>query len=181
MKTIFKLTLLFVILFAISCSPESMTDPNLDNSSAKNLSSDLTSKKNANSKKVTRSISNSLESDDYAEAGPLGGFKFYGTMTHLGKIKGIGVTIDIIDNGDGTFNFISDDVIIGANGDEVHAKSNIRFIVIDDETGTYTGGAEITGGTGRFYGASGYLIFENALYDLTTGHASHDAYGEITY
>ena len=91
MKTILKFTLLFVILFAFSCSTES-TEPILDNSDSTNLSSKLLSDKNAKAKKVTRSISNSIVLVDYPEAGECGGFKFNGIMTHMGKIEGIGVS-----------------------------------------------------------------------------------------
>ena len=173
MKTIFKVAMLIAIMVSFSCEHESPVDLNSEDLQVQTDNS-------KKGKKVTKSFSNDLEGDDSPSAGECGGQTFYGTMTHLGKITGFGVTI-CPEDGDDPLTFISNDIIFAANGDEVYTTSTTYFVILSDTEGTYTGGFDITGGTGRFEEATGYGTFENAVYDLTTGHFSHNAIGEITY
>jgi len=175
MKTIFKLAGLFVLLLAFSCQNESLSDPNSDLQQAS---------KSANAKKVTKQITNALESDDDLNStAECGGAFFYGTMSHMGKVSGYteNKTCDWPD--DFTLHLTSYDVTRAANGDEMWGEGDIILHIPTDGStiATIEGGSIITGGTGRFEGATGWFVYENMVYDFVTGHESHTAYGEITY
>ncbi|MCI4443738.1 MAG: hypothetical protein JHC39_09580 [Lentimicrobium sp.] len=181
MKTIAKLALLVTIMMVLSCSDESVTTPLPQNSAAAKLKS-LSAKTGNEGGKVTRPIVNALQSDDYPGAGPLGGAIYYGTMSHLGEVHGIAKTISVSPDSDGNLDIINDEVTVAANGDKLFSTGSIKLIFPSEGTiATITGGSVITGGTGRFNGATGYFIFENMTIDLVTGHESHTAHGEITY
>jgi hypothetical protein len=140
---------------------------------------------------VTRSITNSLQSDPDPSLPPLacgvgGGALFYGTMTihgHVGKVHGPSVNKTCSATPDGKIAITSDDISYFANGDELWTKGNIvvTFPTDGSTTATITGGSTIVGGTGRFKGATGYFIYENMVVDLVTGHESHTSHGEITF
>ncbi|GGK19632.1 hypothetical protein GCM10007962_12130 [Yeosuana aromativorans] len=183
MKTVFKFTLLFVILFALSCTTES-TAPVLDGSDAANLLSKSATNKNANAKRVTRPINTNLESDpDPNTDNPCGESLFYGNVTHMGKVTGYTDGSDCHWTEAGTLISSGHEVTIAANGDELWSDGSIEITFPTDGSNiaTIEGGSTIVGGTGRFEGATGWFIFENMIYNLDTFHESHTAYGEITY
>jgi hypothetical protein len=135
-------------------------------------------------KQITLSIRNSLQSDpDPKPTTACGGYLFYGTFTHLGQVHGKGVSQTCPFNADNTqLAITADDITYAGNGEELWTKTSIviTFPTDGSTTATVTGGAKITGGTGRFEGATGYLIYENMVYDLVTGHESHTSHGKIT-
>lgn len=169
------------ILLLAACTKDSSTDSF--------LLEDIEAKQNGGNR-VTRPISNSLQSDPDPSLPPLacagggyaaGGALFYGTITHLGKVTGNVVNQSCEFLTDGRLKITSKDRIIAANGDFLYTEGTIYVTVVSAETATITGGSTITGGTGRFVGATGYFIYENMVVDLVTGHESHTSYGEITY
>ncbi|MFL1012355.1 hypothetical protein [Flavisericum labens] len=174
MKTILKFTVLFAILLAMSCQTESLDEATITNTEAL----DLTAKKSKKGKRVSKPISNSIEFapiDDVFSA-------FNGTQTHFGKIHGTSETTGVIDNGDGTLTITGNDITYAANGDILYATSELLLTLPAEGTlATYTVSITITGGTGRFDGATGWLNANNGVIDLVTGIGSHAASGEITY
>jgi hypothetical protein len=133
---------------------------------------------------VTLPISDNLQSDpDPNPTTPCGTALFYGTMTYLGKVHGSSVNNSCTYNSDGTqLSLTSDDIVYGENGDQLWTKGSIvmTFPTDGSTTATIKGGSKIVGGTGKYKGATGYLIYENMVYDLVTGHESHTAHGKIT-
>ncbi len=168
------------ILLLAACTKESRSE---NKDQTKELS-DKNSKIASKGKRVTRPISNSLQSDpDPNPTTACGGAIFYGTMSHLGKVHGktVNKTCTFIDAS--TLAITSHDITIAANGDELWTEGSIvvHFPTDGSTIATITGGSTIVGGTGRFAGATGYFIYENMVYDLVTGHESHTSHGEITY
>lgn len=133
---------------------------------------------------VTRPIANSLQSDpDPNPTTPFGGAIAYGTFTHLGKVNAKTVNNSLTYLSATKISITSDDISYAANGEQLWTKGAIVINLPTDgsTTATITGGSTIVGGTGRFAGATGYLIYENMVYDIVTGHESHTSTGEITY
>ena len=133
---------------------------------------------------VTRPISNELQSDpDPNPTSVYGGSIFYGNMTHLGKVHGKTVNTSFAPLSATDFSITSEDIVYASNGDELWTEGNIvvHFPTDGSTIATITGGSTIVGCTGRFTGASGFFIYENMVYDIVTGHESHNAHGEITY
>ncbi len=174
MKTCFKLLFLSSLMFFISCSTESVGE---------DLTTDLTA--TAAKAKKPRPIKNTYVGIDRPDGS---GADFTGNMSHAGKITGHTTTTNFVFNDEFTGGTqTSDDVIVTANGDEIWTSSTVTITFsqesIDDGTfssGTYTGGFEFVGGTGRFVGADGsseivdFGVFGN-------GMAQHKAAGSITY
>jgi hypothetical protein len=81
------------------------------------------------------------------------------------------------------FSITSNDITYAANGDELWTKGSIviHYPTDGSSTATITGGSTIVGGTGRFAGATGFLIYDNMVYNVVTGHESHTGHGKITY
>ncbi len=181
MKTCFKLLFLSSLMFFISCSTESLSE---------DLTTNLTA--TAAKAKKPRPIKNTYVGIDRPDGS---GANFTGNMSHAGKITGMTTTTSftpigfligdafILTGGIQT----SDDVITAANGDEINTFSTVTVTFsqesIDDGTyssGTYTGGFDIDGGTGRFAEAKGreeivdFGVFSN-------GMAQHKAAGWISY
>lgn len=169
------------ILFLAGCTKEAMQD--------NSIQAESQSSKNSTAQKVrvTRPIFNSLQSDPDPSLPPLpcgagGGAIFYGNMNHLGKVYGNVVNKTCGLTADGRLEISSEDIGYAANGDQLWTKGTIYVTFPTSGTiATITGGSTIVGGTGRFEGATGYFIYQNMVVDLTTGHESHTAYGEITY
>jgi len=173
MKTILKVAMLIAIMVSFSCSNESLNDNLYDSAS-----------KSANANRVTKKITNALESDDDPNnPSECGGAIFYGVMSHMGKVSGhtSNRTCNWLD--EVTLAIEADEVTYAANGDEMWSDGYIEITFPTDGStiATIEGGSTIIGGTGRFEGATGWFVFENMVYDLVTGHESHTAYGEITY
>jgi hypothetical protein len=135
--------------------------------------------------RTTFPIFNSLQSDpDPNPTTECGGALTYGNMTFLGKCHGISVNKTCTYSTDGTeLAITSDDITYGANGNELWTKGDIviHFPTDGSTVATITGGSTIVGGTGRYAGATGFLIYENMVYDLVTGHESHTTHGKITF
>jgi hypothetical protein len=115
-------------------------------------------------------------------------------MTHLGKITGINAPSEIYEVVEGGLKSRSiageKDIIYAANGDEVWATNDITIIFTSETTAIYTGLITFVGGTGRFEGATGYMVIENGDLEIvglkTDGVTpiaaiSHVGNGEITY
>lgn len=168
------------ILMLAACKKESTSEDTNQTKALSNKNSEMKSE----SKRITRPISDVLQSDpDPNPTSPYGGAIFYGTMTHLGNVHGRTVNTTFTPITANVFAITSDDICYAANGDELWTKGDIVITYPTDAstTATITGGSKIVGGTGRFAGATGYFIYENMVYDLITGHESHTAHGEITY
>ncbi len=189
MKKIMVLAISILLLAA--CTKESMQENSIQ---AEELSAKNSSKQKA---RVTRPITNSLESDSDPSLPPLsctvpdgfpevaigGGVIFSGNMDHLGKVWGKSVNTSCSVISPTQVEIKSKDIAYAANGDELWTEGSIvvTFPPAGSSIGTITGGSKIVGGTGRFAGATGYFIYENMVVDFATGHESHTAYGEITY
>ncbi len=174
----------FIFMVFVSCDSSSIDESELAATSLSEKSKifDLSEKsKNFKSKQVERDISNSIVATDT----PPSGSTFVGKMTHLGEIHGVVTPTGFLDNGDGTFNFSSNDVLIAANGDELYTETKIVLTFSSALEATYVGGFTITGGTGRFVGATGYLTIPDGVYIINgvtgIGTSTHNAVGKITY
>ena len=78
------------------------------------------------------------------------------------------------------FSFASDNVALSlANGDQIFARYFGTF-TIEDSTGVITGGYEITGGTGRYAGATGAGTVQG-VEDMTTGKGQIQLIGTISH
>ncbi|MGB5270506.1 MAG: hypothetical protein WBN52_08365 [Eudoraea sp.] len=186
MKTIFKFALTTVLLLALSCTQESVTDGTTE---------DLTAT-SAKGKKHAVPIKNSLESDPRTDLPPLtctpsdfppagGGAVFYSTTSHLGKVHGTTINTSCTYNTDGTLTITSDDTTYAANGDILKTEGEITITFPtdpNDPIATITGGSNIVpGGTGRFVNATGRFDYHDMVVNLLTGHESHTSTGWIIY
>lgn len=119
---------------------------------------------------------------------PISGQNFlYGNVSHMGKLKSGSLGTAQVCNITGfdplraTITYT--EVKVAANGDKVFSNS-IIYIVGDTETGgatgTWTGSGIITGGTGRFDGATGAWDFSNARF-FADGTSTWSISGNITY
>lgn len=169
MKTIIQLALSICLIFAMSCTAESVDDPAVDELTATNVRA---------GKKITKPVKNSYTGVDRADGT---GQDFTGTMSHVGKFTGSTFITSFVFNPDGTATLTSDDVIVAANGDEIYTSSEVILVFGNPAgtEGTYSGGFDITGGTGRFDGATGRMTMDNGVFK--DGVATHNAVGEITY
>ena len=135
--------------------------------------------------KITLPIFNKLESDpDPNPQTECGGALTYGNMTFLGKCHGITVSRTCVYNADYTeLAVTSNDTTYGVNGNQLWTNGDIviHFPTDGSTVATITGGSTIVGGTGRYAGATGSLVYENMVYDLVTGHESHVTHGKITF
>ena len=169
MMSILRLALLTTILLAISCSTESVSEYE---------TTDLTA--TAAKAKKPRPIKNNYVGVDRADGS---GADFTGNMSHVGKYTGQTFTTFFEFNADGTGTQRSVDTIVAANGDEIYTESEVIITFSPDDptfsTGTYAGGFDIVGGTGRFEGATGRMDLDNGVFG--GGMATHNAAGTITY
>ena len=176
LKAILKFALLSTFMLAVvSCSTESI---NLEEST------DLTSTP-AKAKKP-RPIKNSFVGVDRFEDEELVGNTFSGNISHGGKYTGEGTTTAFYFTSESEAVQTSVDFMRVANGDLIYTDSEV-FIVFSPESildgsyssGTYSGGFDIVGGTGRFEGAVGRMEMNNGVFD--SEGARHNAKGTITY
>jgi len=164
----------FIFMIFASCDSSSIdeSEPAATSLSAKSIS--------LKTKQVERDISNTFVGTD-TPTGSIG----EGIMTHLGIFHGVQTATLFQNNGDGTFNYASNDIITAANGDELYTQSTVLLTFSSALEATYVGGFTITGGTGRFVGATGYLSIANGVYiingDTGIGTSKHNAVGKITY
>jgi hypothetical protein len=180
-KSILGIAVIAAFLFTSSCSQESDA---YDNDELIGINAKM-------GKDVTRPVRITLEGIDN-EDGP--GGTVTGKMTHLGKITGINAPSEIYEVVEGGLKSRSiageKDIIYAANGDEVWATNDITIIFTSETTAIYTGLITFVGGTGRFEGATGYMVIENGDLEIvglkTDGVTpiaaiSHVGNGEITY
>ena len=169
MMSILRLALLTTILMAVSCSTESVSEYE---------TTDLTA--TAAKAKKPRPIKNNYVGVDRADGS---GSDFSGNMSHVGKYTGQTITTFFEFNADGTGTQRSEDTIVAANGDEIYTESEVIITFSPDDptfsTGTYEGGFDIVGGSGRFKGAKGRMDLDNGVFG--GGIATHNAEGTIIY
>jgi hypothetical protein len=183
---------LAVLLFA-GCQKESISE--------NKAQFDAVSESNQANNTKARPLSGNLTNAPNPDAAPIlcsgvipvSGQNFiYGNVSHLGQLKpgslGTALNCDITNfpsaldpslRGTVTYN----EVWVAANGDKVFNFSTIYIVgnVADGgATGTWTGSGTITGGTGRFEGASGSWDFVNGRY-FADGTSAWSISGSITY
>ena len=163
--SILRLALLTTILMVVSCSTESISDYE---------TTDLTA--TAAKAKMPRPVKNTYVGVDRPDGS---GSDFTGNMSHVGKFTGQTFTTSFEFNPDGTATLTSSDIIVAANGDKIYTSSSVIIVFTSATGGTYTGGFDIVGGTGRFEGATGRQEINNG--EFMDGIARHTAEGTITY
>ncbi len=185
LKAISFLAMLALITMVISCSPETAMDEteNLEAHSAKS----------SNAAVATRAIRAKINNDANPDLPPntdcgfpLSANFIYGNMGHLGKIQpgSFGRPTSCAFGGPGILITTYDVNYIGAHGDEIRTLENTTIICDDPNdptcpTGTFVGTIEIVGGSGRFEGATGNMVFVDARFEgsISTWRLE----GEITY
>ncbi len=183
--------LLFIslaILLIAGCQKEMNSDNKAQN--------DVLSQTNTATKKQARPLSGDLNNAPVPNAPPvicsdlfpISGQNFlYGNVSHMGKLNSGSLGTAQVCNVTG-FDPLSatisyTEVWVAANGDKVFSNT-IIYIVGDTETGgttgTWTGSGIITGGTGRFDGATGKWDFSNTRF-FADGTSTWSISGEIIY
>lgn len=167
MKTISKFFLLPLLLVAISCSIETVTDSTED--------------LNPVTLKGKRKGNCDVFKERPSRNSYVGGENntFSGTWGYpVGEYTGSSVITDFVDNGDGTLTQTSDDIVIAEGEDELWTSSVVLIVPSSETEGTYTSNFIVTGGTGRFLNATGSFRIKNGVYNETG--AFHNAIGKIT-
>jgi hypothetical protein len=178
-----------MFLIAYSCSQETSLDP------AENL--EAYSAKSNKGAKATRAIRGKINNDADISVQPVlcspsgAGITLttnfiYGNMTHLGKIQpgsfGRPIECEAV-LAEGKINSVYEVNYIGAHGDEIRTRENVTIIFNPEDptfnTGTFEGTIEIMGGTGRFEGATGNMVFVGASFVGSV--STWEVVGEITY
>lgn len=170
MKTISKFLLLPLLLVAISCSPETLTDSSEDLNAVA-----LKGKRKGNcdvfKERPSRNSYVGGENDTYS-----------GTWGYpVGDYTGQSVITGFEFNDDFTGGTqTSIDEVVAENGDTFVTLSTvlIQFTNEEGSTGTYTANFTVAGGTGIFEGATGSFRIKNGVYDETGAY--HNAIGKIT-
>jgi hypothetical protein len=189
-KVLLGTSMLAMLLFAYSCSQETSLDPteNLEAHSAKSNKA----------KKATRAIRGKINNDADPSVTPVpcddpSGLEIglstnfiYGNMTHLGKIQSGSFGRPIVCEtflAEGKIVSVYEVNYIGAHGDEIRTRENTTIIFNPEDptfnTGTFEGAIEIIGGTGRFEGATGNMVFVDASF--IGSKSTWEVVGEITY
>lgn len=178
------IALVSFVLFTFSCTQESVLEPS--------DGLEVYAVKSSNAKKATRAIKGRLNNDATTsdippnmDCGfPLSANDIFGNMTHIGKIQPMSFGIPTscaFGEEPGTLETTYNVNYIGAHGDEIWTVESPTIICFDEAcfTGTFVGTIEIVGGTGRFEGATGSMVFKNARFE---GSVSHwEVEGTITY
>ncbi len=167
MKTIGNLLFVLLLLVAISCSTETVTDINEE--------------LNPVTLKGKRKGNCDVWKERPSRNSYVGGENntFSGTWGYpVGEFTGSSVITGFVDNGDGTLTQTSDDIVIAEGGDQLWTSSVVLIVPSSATAGTYTANFVVTGGTGRFLNATGSFRIKNGVYDETG--AFHNAIGKIT-
>lgn len=175
-RFLLKMPLILLILLGLSCSNEGITDLNelgeRANQPTRPISGEFYNFPDPDQDPATLLACSPTEFGVALNRNIIGG-----KMTHLGKLR------QGNSDGSGTFgNPISCSVneafteissvyevnYVAANGDEVFTVEDVTIIFnLDDptfSTGIFEGTVEIVGGTGRFEGASGNMVFVGATF-----------------
>ena len=169
MKTIIKLLCIPLLFIGMSCSVEPLADSNEDLNSVA-----LKGKRKGNCDVFKERPSRNTYVGGEAST-------FSGTWGYpVGEYTGYSFNIVLTFNDDGTATQTSDDIVIAEGEDELWTSSIAQILPSSETTGTYTSDFVVTGGTGRFDGATGSFRIKNGVYDLVTGSSSHNAIGKIT-
>jgi len=183
-KTIFGIAFMAVFMFMSSCSQETVLDnpENLEGIAAKS----------ENTKKATRAIRGKINNDATTSDIPpntdcgfdLTANDIFGNMTHLGKIQpySYGRPMSCAPGTEpGTLETFYLVNYIGAHGDEIRTEETVTIIFDDDTflTGTFEGTIKIVGGSGRFEGATGNMVFVDASFVGSV--STWEVVGEIRY
>lgn len=198
MKTIFKLLFTTVILMAISCSQESVTDLTQENLTATDV-------KGKNATRAWRGKFTNVPDlnepniscvPEEAEV-VLTTNIISGNMTHLGKIQpgsfGRPQEGTCFLTGPNSLRSIYEVNYIGAHGDVITTTEDVTIIIDFDadpsgQTGTFENTKDDDGniipiiikeGTGRFAGATGHLVFVDAVFG--PDGSSWELVGKIMY
>jgi hypothetical protein len=192
MKKYLAIATLVVLLAA--CKKESSQDLLIQNGSAGQQN-------NAGKEKISRPMKVELFSSEDPDSsipptacsGDLGiktaGYFMHGNATHLGKL------ISSNSRGQDTkcsFSFVDGLLrtevkgqLAAANGDLIYYTGidvlDLNPLFIGGTEGTIAGRWTITGGTGRFTGATGYFDFKGPLYFAPPAYFSYTGEGVITY
>ncbi|MBD0851169.1 hypothetical protein [Maribacter arenosus] len=189
-KVLLGTSMLAMLLFAYSCSQETSLDPT--------ESLEAHSAKSSKAKKATRAIRGKINNDADPSVAPVpcddpSGLEIglstnfiYGNMTHLGKIQPGSFGRPIVCEtflAEGKIVSVYEVNYIGAHGDEIRTRENTIIIFNPEDptfnTGTFEGTIEIIGGTGRFEGATGNMVFVDASF--IGSKSTWEVVGEITY
>lgn len=187
LKTISYLAVLALIAMVISCSQETTMD------GTENLEAHTV--KSSKAAKATRAIRGKINNDATTNPAippntdcgfPLNANDIFGNMTHLGKIQpeSYGRPTSCTFGGPGILITTYEVNYIGAHGDEIRTLENTTIICDDPTdptcpTGTFEGTIEIVGGSGRFEGAEGNMVFKDASF--VGSKSTWEVVGEITY
>lgn len=167
MKTIVKLFVVPILLIAVSCSVESVTES----------SEELNSVALKGKRKGNCDVWKERPSRNTYVAGANNTYS--GTWGYpVGEFTGSSVITGFVDNGDGTLTQTSDDIVIAEGGDELWTSSVVLIVPASATEGTYTLNFIVTGGTGRFDNATGSFRAKNGVYNETGAY--HNAIGKIT-
>ena len=188
--------LLFIplsILFFVGCQKEE----NFETKTQDDLLSQASKAPNKKARPISGNLNNAPNPDAppiiCSGAFPISGQNFiYGNVSHLGLLKsgtvGNALICDITNfpsaldpslRGTITFN----EIWVAANGDKLFSNSTIYIVgdpATQNATLTWTGSNIITGGTGRFEGATGSWEQLNGKF-FADGTATWSIKGEITY
>jgi len=175
LTAIFRLAMVSILLIAFSCSKEPLDDQATEDLEAVSLKSENNGEK-CYKRAITRFSINKYVGINLEN----GNTEFSGFWSRpIGKYTGSGTTTSFTVNEDGTFTQTSDDVVIAANGDEMYTSSTVLIIPTSETEGNYTAEFDVTGGTGKFDGATGHFRIRNGKYDAAG--STHNAIGRITY
>jgi hypothetical protein len=181
MKFQFLILVSFIFIFFVSCDSSLIeeSEPAAVHSRAKAKPA------------VERNISGSFEGYGVPPRTLLG----EGIMTHLGRFQANNTTTRYQWISNNNVDFASNDIYTAANGDTLYAQTT-NLLTFDDDAswvfpnpygGTYVASTTITGGTGRFVGATGNWTSSNGVFEYRfngtryIGYVSNNLVGTITY
>ena len=178
----------FAVLLFASCQKESITEDKAQFDAVSESSKAINPKTRPLSGDLTNAPVPGANPISCSDIFPISGQNFlYGNVSHLGKLQSGSVGNALVCNITGfdplTATITYNEVLVAANGDKVFSNSIVN-IVGDVETGgatgIFTGSVIITGGTGRFNGASGAYDFVNGKF-FADGTSAWSISGSITY
>jgi len=181
-----------VLLFA-ACQKESITE----NKSQFDAVSESSQANNPKARPISGDLNNAPDPDAApvlcSGVVPISGQNLiYGNVSHMGKLKSgtVGIALDceitnfpsaLDPSFRATINF--NEIWVAANGDKLFSSSTIYIVgdpATQNTTFTWTGSNIVTGGTGRFEGATGGWQQLNGKF-FADGTATWSISGNITY